>query len=220
MTTQLEKMYNDRNMREKNKESDHGVFTRERGELFSGWIGTGKKVLDLGCCNCLLTHYFCKGNEVTGYDVDSEALTHCKKEIHTEQKDLNSDWHIDTPKHFDVVVSSEVVEHIFFPEQVCEKVASILKDDGMFMGSVPNAFNFKNRIRLFLNYKELTPLAEPTHITHFGYSDLHAMLSKHFEEVEIVPIVQEKWRPLAKVFPGLASFLLAFKASTPKRPIK
>lgn len=220
MTDQLENMYNDRNMREKNREGEHGVFTRERGELFRGWIGVDKKVLDLGCCNCLLTAYFCEGNDVTGYDVDAEALTVCDKNIHTEQHDLNGDWHKGKEKKFDVVVSSEVVEHLFFPEKVVGRVASVLKDDGVFMGTVPNAFNLKNRVRLFFNYKELTPLAEPTHITHFGYSDLKAMLERHFEEVEIVPIVQEKWRPLAKVFPGLASFLLAFKATKPIRPTK
>ncbi len=212
MNDTLEEVYSQRNVREKNKEGDHGSFSRERGELFSGWIGTGKEVLDIGCCNCSLTKWYAKSNFVTGIDVDGEALKLCPSEVKTERWDLNADWHKGKEEKFDVVVASEVIEHLYYPDIVLEKINGVLKPGGYLVGSVPNAFNLKNRVRLFLAKKRATPLGEPTHINHFSYQELHSLLSKYFEEVELVPIVQPKWRWFARLFPGLGSFLLAFRA--------
>jgi 2-polyprenyl-3-methyl-5-hydroxy-6-metoxy-1,4-benzoquinol methylase len=212
MSDILEKVYSQRNVREKNRGGDHGSFSYERGKLFSKWIGTGKQVLDIGCCNCILTKYYVNENHVTGLDIDGEALKLCPSEVKTERWDLNSYWHEGKEGMFDVVVASEVIEHLYYPDKVLEKIHFVLKPNGYLIGSVPNAFNLKNRVRLFLAKKRATPLGEPTHINHFSYRELYVVLSMHFEEVELIPIVQKKWRWFAILFPGLGSFLLAFRA--------
>lgn len=43
---------------------------KERGALFSKWIGGNNKVLDLVCRDGTLTKYFCKNNQVTIGDID------------------------------------------------------------------------------------------------------------------------------------------------------
>lgn len=209
MKKNLENVYFDRN-----KKSNKGValFEIERGELFSKWIGKGKKIIDLGCRFCNITKFFSDGNDVLGFDIDSEALKLCPDNIKTEQVDLNGDWHLNKKDSFDIVVSTEVVEHLYYPEEVFKKINYILKLDGYFVGSVPNAFNLKNRFRLFFARKEDTPLGEPTHINQFSYQELDSLLKRYFKEVEIVPLVQNKWKWFAKIFPGLGSFLLVFRA--------
>lgn len=208
----LENIYSARNLSKKSLANSAPLFEKERGQLFYSWIGSGKTVLDLGCRHCSLTAYFMEGNNVTGFDIDSKALKMCPIEIKTEQHDLNGDWNIGKEEQFDIVVSSEVVEHLYYPEEVIKKINSVLKRGGYFIGSVPNAFNLKNRIRLLLAKKNDTPLGEPTHINHFSFYDLEKLLKKHFIEVEIVPMVQGRWMWFAKIFPGLGSFLLVFKA--------
>ena len=50
-----------------------------RGELLSRWIGKDKKVLDLGCRDGTLTRHFVNKNQVTGADIDVDALKFAKK---------------------------------------------------------------------------------------------------------------------------------------------
>jgi len=193
------------------KREDFVSFGMIKGKLFSEWIGREKKILDLGCRDGALTKYFIEGNEVLGVDADCEALKRCEEKLNIKTKwlDLNNDW--DLPKEFDVVVASEVLEHLYFPEKVLEGVKNVLKEDGLFIGSVPNAFSLKNRFRILFGRKKGTPLNDPVHINHFSYKELKQILSKEFKQVEVYPLVQEKYAWLAKIFPSLISYQLIFK---------
>src|SRR3989344_3980368 len=82
------------------------MLEKERGALFKKLIGTGKKVLDLGCRDGVITKYFVEGNDVTGADIDSEALKNVQKNFGIEilHFDVQSDdWPIQS-ESFDVVV--------------------------------------------------------------------------------------------------------------------
>src|SRR3989344_7967159 len=138
---------------------DRSLFKNERGAFFIRHIGTGKKVLDIGCRDGVLTSTYCAGNTVLGIDIDSAALETAKRNlgIDTMQFNLTDDWPLPAAS-FDVVVAGEVLEHLYFPEKVIERVARTLKPNGIFLGSVPNAFSLKNRIRLFFGRKRNTPL--------------------------------------------------------------
>jgi len=189
-----------------------GILENERGALFASWIGTGKKVLDLGCFNGALSRYYLAGNEVTGFDIDPATLAHCPSGMKTEAHDLNGDWHKGHEGEFDVVVASEVIEHLYYPKNVLKKIDAVLKPGGLFIGSVPNAFNFKNRVRLFLARPEATPLGEPTHINQFSYAMLKKLLEQAFDNVRIEGVVQPKWKWASDLSPDLGSFILAFHA--------
>ena len=52
----------------------------ERARLFREYVGgPGRRVLDLGCRYGALTRAYAEGNEVTGVDVDREALAEAAK---------------------------------------------------------------------------------------------------------------------------------------------
>lgn len=212
----LELIYQKRNAQKRipsgSIDGEHfGLFEQERGSLFSQWIGSGKEILELGTRNGSLTRWFSTGNKILGLDIDEVSLSQCSlKEVVTRCVDLNGDWGVQE-NFYDVVVASEVVEHLYYPDRVLKKIYKTLKPGGILVGSVPNAFNLKNRIRLFLGRKQGTPLSEPTHITQFSYNELKTLLSENFDEVELVPLVQKKWQWFAKIAPGLGSFIIAFK---------
>ena len=213
----LEQIYKERNAQkrvdQKNDKGDtFGLFERERADIFKKWIGTDKQIFELGCRNGSLTRWFAPGNTVLGLDIDKESLDNCKIDrVTTRQVDLNGDWGVSLGI-YDIVVASEVIEHLYYPDQVIKKIHGLLKPGGYIIGSVPNAFNIKNRIRLFLARKEGTPLSEPTHITQFSYGEVKELLEKNFIEVEIIPVVQARWMWFARLFPGLGSFLIVFRA--------
>ena len=202
----------------------HGTFRREglaifkdlRGEYLRARIGEGKRVLDIGCRDGALTLTYAKGNEVVAADIDSVALKALEgiMGIKTMQMDLNGTWEL--PAHsFDVVVAAEVLEHLYYPGRVLERITGVLKNDGMLIGSVPNAFSLKNRIRLLFGRKHNTPLADPTHINHFSRAELTALFKEYFQKVEIVPV--GRYAFLENIFPGLFSFMMLFCVKNPKQ---
>ncbi len=182
-----------------------------RGNFLKQNVGQGKKVLDIGCRDGALTSYYAKGNSVLGVDIDTEALARAKEtlSIDTMQMDLNGEW--STPKnHFDVVVAAEVLEHVYYPDTILKKIYISLKPGGILLGSIPNAFSLKNRLRYLRGTKKHTPLSDPTHINHFSRKEFESLLDQQFSEWEIVPL--GRFTVLEKVFPGLFSFMMMFKA--------
>ncbi|MFM2374212.1 MAG: hypothetical protein RLZZ234_207 [Candidatus Parcubacteria bacterium] len=178
------------------------ILLRERGAFLRKHIHTGKHVLDIGCRDGQLTSEYVKGNEVTGADIDSEALARASADIgiHTLHVDLNGDWPF-ALEHYDAVVACEFLEHIYFPEVIFEKVKKTLKPGGLFVGTIPHAYSLQSRVKFLLGTKKGTPLEDPTHINHFKYSDFRTLLEKHFTVLEVATYVPPRYRLLARMFP-------------------
>lgn len=209
MTDSLKNIYEGHH--QKSRESGFSIMKAERGNLLRDLVGKGKDVLDIGCRDGALTQYFKDGNRVLGLDIDERALALAAKlGIETKIADLNGDWAEIGERKFDAVVAGEVLEHLYYPEKVIDKIFIRLKPGGLFVGSVPNAFSLKNRIRFFSGTKRHTPLADPTHINHFHINELEAMLKQRFLKVEMRGLGRHE--AFSRWFPGLFSFDLFFVA--------
>lgn len=190
--------------------SGFSIMKEIRGKLISEFIGEGKTVLDIGCRDGVLTSYFSQKNTVTGADIDMVSLEQAGKGlgIKTVFMDLNGDWSELGGQKFDVVVAGEVLEHLYYPELVMDRVRSVLNPGGIFIGTVPNAFSLKNRLRYLMGDKRATPLADPTHINQFGYKDLRKGLESKFKNVTIIGL--GRFEKLSRMFPNLVSFIMMF----------
>jgi 2-polyprenyl-3-methyl-5-hydroxy-6-metoxy-1,4-benzoquinol methylase len=155
-------------------------------DVIQGNVGRGNMVLDLGCRDGSLTKHFLKGNEVIGVDIDDVALSICREDlgIKTFHHDLNETLPFDASS-FDVVVASEVIEHLMFPEITLREVYRILKNEGVLVGSTPNITRIKNRLQfLFGN----TPFFNDTaHLRYFSYTTLNELIGKYFSKVSVIP---------------------------------
>ncbi len=171
----------------------------ERGPYLKEWIGAGKKVLDLGCRDGQLTQFFTEGNSVIGVDIDRKALDRIRSRLGIETRwlDLNDEWPFE-PESFDVIVTCEILEHIFFLEPLLDGIWKSLKKGGFFIGSVPNSFRIRNRWK-FLFGEEFDK--DPTHVRLFSYSKIEKLLLGRFQNLEIVPI-QGKVVPFVPVNPA------------------
>ena len=154
----------------------------ERVELFRRYVGgPGRNVLDLGCRDGALTQTYAGGNEIVGVDADREALAEAQKlGIETRWADLDDALPFDGGT-FDVVVAGELLEHLRDPRRVVSEVLRVLRPDGTFVGSVPNAYRLKNRLRFVLGQK---PEDDPTHLQMFSPNDIRALLDG-FEDVQL-----------------------------------
>lgn len=158
----------------------------KRGTYLQRWIGSGKRVLDLGCRDGMLTRFYSKENTVLGVDIDRKALELARNHlgIETMWLDLNSQWPFNN-ETFDAIVACEIIEHLYVLDDFLSHVHDTLSSNGVFIGSVPNAFRIRNRLK-FLFGQEFE--SDPTHVRMFSYQRLSEILSKQFSKVEIVPI--------------------------------
>ena len=160
------------------KRRNQSVSEEKRSQLFKKWMGVNKQVLDMGCRDGILTRHFIKNNEVTGLDIDKLALEACKENLNIET--IWADFSLQIPlpnSSFDVVVAGEVIEHLPYPEITISEVSRILKPDGLFIGSVPNSYHLKNRLRVLkgrlIDYDQ-------THLRAYNVMLLRQYLEKNF----------------------------------------
>lgn len=210
--------YNERNA--KLKDGGEGLYAKERSDFFHTCIGEKRcKVLDLGANHGSFTKHFTDEYDVTAVDFDRKSLALLKERLpaQTIEYDLNQDIRNLSSSKWDAVIMSEVLEHLFWPEEKVSQIATLIRDDGVFVGTVPNGFSLINRIRYVLNRPGGTTMAEPTHVTHFSARRLRKALERSFEHVRIIPIGKAQHRLLAQLSPSLFGFMLAFECRKPKR---
>ena len=157
---------------------NQSISEAKRSQLFKKWAGKNKKVLDMGCRDGILTRHFIEQNEVTGLDIDKLALEACKNNLNI--KTIWADFSLQIPiptSSFDVVIAGEVIEHLPYPEITISEVSRILKPEGLFIGSVPNSYHLKNRLRVLkgrlIDYDQ-------THLRAYNVMLLRQYLEKEF----------------------------------------
>jgi SAM-dependent methyltransferase len=154
----------------------------ERAELFRRYVGgPGRRVLDLGCRDGALTQTYLEGNEVVGVDVDREALARAaERGIDTHWANLDEPLPFDDAG-FDVVVAGELLEHVPDPQGLVAEACRVLRSGGTLVGSVPNAFRLRNRLRFL---RGLAPETDATHLHMFTPDDVRALLER-FDDVRL-----------------------------------
>lgn len=158
-----------------------------RKELFIRLIGQGKNVLEVGCRAGNLTQHYAANNRITGVDVDRNALQLFAQRLKAPAHwvDIDSELLPFPNNSFEVVVFSEVMEHVRFPQKALREIARVLRPDGKLVGSVPNAFRFRNRLR-FLAGRPFEQ--DPSHLRSYSHELLRRELSTCFRDVEIHPV--------------------------------
>jgi ubiquinone/menaquinone biosynthesis C-methylase UbiE len=166
---------------------DYFYGGEDRKDLYVDLIGKGHRILEVGCRSGNLTQYFYEGNDVVGIDVDRNALKEFKKRLNLSGQwvDVDSEDFPFVDAQFDVVVFSEVMEHLRFPQKALKEIARVLKPKGRLIGSVPNAFRLRNRLK-FLFGKPYE--VDASHLRSYSHALLRQELSSCFEEIEIHPI--------------------------------
>jgi SAM-dependent methyltransferase len=174
---------NDR-YREHHQRRQEFVFgADERAGLLAKLVGgPGLRVLDLGCRTGALTQHYAEGNTVVGVDVDRSALEQAEARLRIETVWTDVEEELPFPDNsFDVVVAGELLEHLADPGAVVAHVRRVLRPGGRFVGSVPNAFRLKSRLRYAAGRH---PETDSTHLQLFTSAALAALLGD-FDDVEI-----------------------------------
>jgi SAM-dependent methyltransferase len=192
-----------------NRPNDFVFCEPERSALFRSWLGTGRRILDLGCRTGALARAFRDGNEVVGVDVDRQALAQAGQlGIETVWADLDDPLPFED-ESFDAVVAGELLEHVRFPARLIGDARRVLRPGGLLVGSVPNSYRLKSRLR-FLAGRPPEFADDPTHLHMFSGHDVRELLTT-FEEVELRYIAGRLTRLSSRLFAND----LAFRARKP-----
>jgi SAM-dependent methyltransferase len=170
----------ERHHRERRDDGDF-VFVPERIPLLVTAVGSGKRVLDLGCRSGALTRHFLEGNVVVGLDVDAAAL---EKAAALGIEPVRANVEEPLPfedASFDAVVAGELLEHLQFPDALVAEISRVLRPGGVLAGSVPNAFRVQSRLRFLLGRP---PEDDPTHLRMFSPGSIEELLTV-FRDVRI-----------------------------------
>jgi methionine biosynthesis protein MetW len=158
-------------------------------EILTRYVTAGARVLDLGCGDgsghgIWLTE---RGAEYRGVDVSRPAVQ-TARERGLDVTLIEDASTVPFPDgSFDVVVMSEVLEHLFAPQHAVLEVARLLRPGGVFAATVPNSAYWRRRADLAVlgrwnplgnERSAFEPWCDP-HIRFFTRWALNAMLSAH-----------------------------------------
>jgi len=189
-------------------------------------IGSGKKVLELGCATGRVSRLLkeIKNCEVTGVEFSASAA----ELAHPYCADLlignleSSEFCSTIEGQFDVILAGDVLEHLRNPEMALDHLKRNLSSDGYWVISTPNVAHWSMRRNLLLGKFDYTQtgMMDRTHVTWFTYKSLRQMLKdtgyKVEEERGVYTLPAQKALRLSRVAMMLGNYkifrsLLAFQ---------
>ena len=132
-----------------------------------------KKILDIGCSGGEFGVYLRKrGAHVTGVDISSKFINEAKKNLDKAHKvDLNDGKLPFKNNQFDLVIASEVLEHLFRPNRIIKESKRVIKKGGKIVFSTPNLLYWGNRINFLKGKFKYTDsgVFDESHIHFYTY---------------------------------------------------
>ena len=129
------------------------------------------KILDIGCGEGKIWQLF-PGHNVTGLDISEKNLKKAKKYLKpvlgkAEELPFMSE-------SFDLVIASEILEHLFRPEQALQEINRVLRQKGKAIITFPNTASLSFRISLLIWGRNPT-LNYPDNSEHIRFFDLESI---------------------------------------------
>lgn len=145
-------------------------------------LGSGHDVLDVGCSQGYLGRYDNGRNRFWGVDGNPAALEVARQYyVDVACAELNSseaDWF--SGKRFDVVVFADVLEHLLSPEKMLERAASLLRENGRIIVSLPNVALWRVRLNLLFgsfNYTKYGVL-DDSHLHLYTFASAQRLVER------------------------------------------
>lgn len=111
---------------------------------------SGKRILDVGCGTGFISRSLVGKNDVYGVDISAEYLARAASYgIETKQWDIRKGLPFEYGS-FDIVLVTEVLEHIFDTDALLSEIGRVLKVNGVLFLTVPNCCSLVSRVNVLL----------------------------------------------------------------------
>lgn len=156
----------------------------------------GKDILDVGCGTGYGSNLLAEtAKSVTAVDLSATGIAIARDTYHKPNLTYKvmdaSDLSSFKDKTFDLVYSSQCIEHVVEYERFMSEVVRVLKDDGIFIVTTPNADLY-------------VPGVVPFHYKEFTAEELKALLTKFFRDVHMHGVFGDE--SVMKIQGGLFKF--------------
>lgn len=177
-------------------------------------LGAGGVLLDIGCGDGRITDLFRdKFKYLYGIDISEKFVNEANERgIMAKVVDININSLPYPDSFFDVILCSEVIEHIFDTDFLLQECRRVLKDKGYLVLSTPNLAAWYNRILFVFGFQpiqsEIRLKGGTGHIRVFTLKALKRLLMEYnfqIKDIFGVPTLTEK-----KILRLLESFFAFF----------
>ena len=166
------------------EEIHHGILRQ---------VGTGMKILDVGCGYGQNGEAMIKKNNIVfGVDILPIAVEKAKTRLtYAAVADFSRPESIPEEikrEKFDMVVFSDILEHVYDPMCLIRNALPLMKENAIMLVSVPNTANWLNRLKLLFGNWEYTVsgMMDRTHIRFFTLKSLKRLIkAAGFEVINV-----------------------------------
>ncbi len=183
-------------------------FIRQKRVAQTVSMMNGKLVLNVGCGIGLLD-FLLTDKTLVGVDVNSEYVKEARRIERTIKPGGNMDYFfvvadlefLPFKKEFDIVISSQVLEHLKDDRKALKTISTFIKYNGILLITIPNTRRFKVRARVLrlITVGRMKRFMYPEHIREYSVGDIPSLL-------ESLPLKIDDINGIYLVFP-LIDFL-------------
>lgn len=201
-----------------NKPKDY--YSHERSDLL-GLLPAGarlEKVLDVGC-GCGATGQYLKNHlqarQVVGIEMNPDMAQQAQAIL--DQVIIGDVQQIDLPfdsSYFDCIICADVLEHLYDPGAVLNKIKIHLKDTGYLLLSVPNVQHWSIILQLLVGKWQYQQqgILDSTHLRFFTRTSLRQLIQNSGFQIEkIHGAMGREVRFINLVTLGILSSFLSFR---------
>lgn len=201
----------------------YGISSMRKKKIFEMIDSHGRPVdiLDIGCGIGLLGKELRrKGNKVSGVDISRFSIEKAKKNLDAAFVcDIQNEKLPFPEGTFDVVLFTEVIEHLPFPEKTMIEISRVLRHGGFAVITTPNFLVWSNRIHMLFGRFEYTETGflDRGHVHFFTRGSLIEALEEAGLRIDSWNNVYHGKIPesIGKLRPSLFAFQFVVKAVKP-----
>lgn len=187
----------------------YSAFNRD---LF-GYISCSHvKILDLGCGTGVFGSRLkeqVSARRVCGITYSADESIEAERRIdRVVVADLNDFNFESLNEKFDCIVCSHVLEHLYYPWTVVERLQRVLLPEGLLIVAIPNLLFYKQRLKLLRGHFKYSVKGGIMDITHFRFFDWDST-SLIYQTATSLKLVEKRAHgnfplgPIRRFFPGM-----------------
>ncbi len=193
------------------------------------------KLLEIGAGDKTLKKFLPQNIEYNSMDYQDKYYYFDKDKRHDYNFNLDDGKMPIKDNSYDIVVCLETLEHTMYPERVLLEIKRIAKPSALIFLSMPNDYNFVQRIYFLLGIKgkmdeAFMVVEKHLHIHKVRAKDILSLFSKHFKILEVhylwqsrtsmysrlVEMMDKFIALIAKIYPSLFARMVLVKAINQK----
>ncbi len=164
---------------------DMEYYNNQKGQRFIPYLPQRPStILELGCAAGQLGYELRQkglASELVGVEIFPTAAEHAKKYFDVVYTGDIEQMTFEYKGYFDVIICGDVLEHLRDPWTMTEKIYRWLKNDGLFISTIPNIRNWSILLDLLLRgnwrYSEQGGILDNTHLRFFTRKTFFEMLT-------------------------------------------